>query len=208
MNNFLLRATTAAASVAATLLLALPAAADAERGQRWHAKMAEVLELTEEQQQALKQARQELREARREAREQGADSAEWRRDHARQMRQIHEGILTREQIEQLDAMREQGRERMLSRLSERLELHSSQVEPVREVLAASHAEMRAAMRALAQEEGDRRSMYRAARAERERIAGDTREQLAGILTPAQLELFDAMRAERPKRMKVRRRDRS
>lgn len=286
MTNPILRLACCAALASSALLLAVPGQGHpggAAAGER----MGRALDLTEAQQEALKQARREAMAAHREARIDGADRTELRREHAQRMREVYEGVLTREQLDKLDGMREErrsrqrdrladtldlhpdqvdpvqtilsqarrgaarqgdadwqehraavreqlnglltpaqmerfdamhsgrretaGLDRMMARLSERLELHSSQIEPVREVLDQSFGDMRELMRALRSQQsaadGGRRVMHEAMGAERERIAATTREQLAGILTPAQLEQFDRLKSEsRPSKERSHRRE--
>ncbi len=130
------------------------------------------------------------------------DGAGWQERRAAVREQLS-GILTPAQMDRFDAMHsgrgEAGLDRMMAQLSERLELHSSQVDPVRQVLEQSFAAMREQMRTLRSEQDgevrDRRALRDAMVAERDRIAAATREQLAGILTPEQLEQFDGLRAE-------------
>ena len=274
MTNPILRMACCAALASSALLFAVPGQAH-PGGPAAGERMSRALDLTEAQQEALKQARREAMSTHREARKDGADRAELRREHAQRMREVYEGVLTREQLDKLDGMREErrsrqrdrlaetldlhpdqvdpvqkilsearrraasqgdadgqerraavreqlsgiltpaqmerfdamhsgrreaGLDRMMARISERLELHSSQIAPVREVLDQSFSDMREHMRELRSEQsaadGDRRAMHEAMGAERERIAATTREQLAGILTPAQLEQFDRMSSER------------
>jgi hypothetical protein len=101
-----------------------------------------------------------------------------------------------EQMQAREARRGERTERRgearFARLSDALALQESQVEPVREALEAAREERRAAMRAVHDSELDKA-------AARERMAAvrvRTRERLAGVLTPEQLDRFDAMHEAR------------
>ncbi len=167
-----------------------------ERRTHQRDRLSEVLDLHPDQVDAVQSI---LSKARQTA---GKDGVNWqeRRD---ELRNQLGAILTPAQLERFDAMhsgrREDGLDRMMARLSDRLELHSSQVEPVREVLEKSFADMREQMRSLrSEQDGEalgRRALRKAMVAERDRIAAATREQLSGLLTPAQLEQFDDLRVQ-------------
>lgn len=112
-------------------------------------------------------------------------------------------VLTPAQMSELDALREgrrearaeqrdARRERRFERLSEALELHPDQQEPVRDLLAQSRARSAATLR-----EGRASGLDREAlRAELERLRTETETGLGAILTPAQMERMNALREAR------------
>jgi Spy/CpxP family protein refolding chaperone len=167
-----------AALASSALLFALPGQAQpggAAAGER----LSRVLDLTEAQQDALRQARREAMAAHREARAEGADRAELRREHARNMREVYESVLSSEQLDKLDGMRDVRRTKQRDRLIETLDLHSDQVDPVLAILSEARP-------GAGGQDGAGGQQRRAA----------VREQLSAILTPAQMERFDAMHNER------------
>lgn len=138
-------------------------------------RMNKALDLTEAQQEALKQARQEAMAAHREARANGADRGDLRREQAQDMREVYEDVLTPEQLDKLRGMRDERRGRQRDHLTEKLDLRADQVDPVLAILAEAR-----------QDAGGDRQDRRAA----------VREQLSAILTPEQMERLDAMQGER------------
>ncbi|MCC5887549.1 MAG: hypothetical protein JJT88_14035 [Gammaproteobacteria bacterium] len=177
MANPTIRMACCAVIASGVLLLTVPGHAHPGHGPAGD-PMSKALDLTEEQRAALQQARREAMAAKREARSSGMDRGEWRREHGESMREIYAGILTHEQMAKLDDLREQRRGRQRDRLSEALDLHSDQVEPVQTILSEA-----------------RRGAAKDGAGWRERRDA-VREQLSGILTPAQLERFDAMHSGR------------
>ena len=116
-------------------------------------------------------------------------------------------VLTPAQMEQLTAMRESRSQRRSERrkqraeerfdaLAERLQLAASQVEPIREILAASRADGRAFFDALCKENLERDEMRARAREKMAVIRSETDERLAGVLTPAQMEALAQVHAEK------------
>ena len=127
-------------------------------------------------------------------------------------------VLTPAQMEEMFATRENRREMRGERrreraedrfvaLAERLELADSQVEPVREILASSRAEGRAIFETLREEDLERDEMRARAQEQMAAIRAETEAQLAGVLTPAQMEtlaeVHAEMRDERPRRRRMR-----
>lgn len=142
-------------------------------------RMSKALDLTEAQQEALKQARREAMAAHLEARAEGADRAELRREHAQSMREVYEDVLTQEQLDKLEGMRDERRGKHRDRLTEKLDLRADQVDPVLAILA---------------EAGRGGGMRDGAGGQERRAA--VREQLSAILTPEQMQRLDAMHSER------------
>ncbi len=182
------------------LLFAVAAEAHPRHSGDKHGRLAAQLELTEEQQQALRDAHAAHRQALQAARASGAREA--MRAHGRSMREVYAEVLTTAQLETLRDLRTERheartaqRDARFERLMAPLELHSSQVEPVREILSESHRAVRSRMWELAAEAEGQRVDRSVVRAERERVLTETRERLSAVLTPAQLELYDAQRAE-------------
>lgn len=178
MVNPIIRMACCAVIASGALVLAAPGHAHPGYGPGGD-RMSEALGLTDEQQAALKQARREAMAAHREARKDGAARAELRREHAQSMRAVYEGILTHEQLAKLDGLREERRARQRDRLTETLDLHSDQVDPVLAIMAE-------ARKGTGRSDGASWQERRAA----------VREQLAAILTPAQMERFEAMHSGR------------
>lgn len=189
-------------------LLMFPGTAEAYPGHGERpGRMAERLDLTDEQREALRAVRAAHREAMAEARASG--DSQRMREQARAMREGYAEVLTDDQLETLREARaargewgKQRIDRMVERLTAELELHSSQVEPVRDILRESFGDVRQRMHELAEEaERDRAAM----RGEWQRMAEEARERLSAILTPAQLEQYDALRSQ--PRVLIRRRER-
>ena len=178
------------------------------RMERHIERMAERLALEDDQ---IDLVRPILEGSRARARAIHAGSAADRRDVMEALRsetdaQLAE-VLTPAQMEQLTAMRETRRERRSERrkeraeerfdaLAERLQLAASQVEPVREILAASRADGRAFFDALREENLERDEMRARAREKMAVIRSETDAQLAGVLTPAQMEALSEVHAEK------------
>lgn len=196
MTNLITRVAFGSALVSSVLFLAAPAHArpggfDAEEhpgGFAARQRMNEALDLTETQREALQQARREAMASMREAREAGTDPAELRREHFQRMRDIHEDILTDEQLSKLDSLQEQRRAQHAERLVTALDLQPDQVEAVRSILADARPGHGGADAGDWQE---RRSALR--------------EQLAEVLTPEQMQRLKAMRSERREQPAPRRR---
>ncbi len=116
-----------------------------------------------------------------------------------EVREALAGVLTSEQLERFDARfdgsgREARLDRLVASLTESLELHASQVAPVREIIGA---ELEARSRALwltlrqARETGFDTAQWRERnRMEQARIRETTRQRLSTVLTPAQFERLD------------------
>ncbi len=156
-------------------------------------RIADRLELTAEQRQALAEARAAHREALAEA--------------SQRMREAYADILTDEQLailrESRAGMRGARIERMVERLGRELELHVSQEVLVREALADTMSEVRPKPRMRGNlAGGDRAALHQ----ERQEAQAELRDRLSEILTPAQLERYDELRVEQ--RRMHRRRDRN
>ena len=167
-------------------------------------RMAERLALEDDQ---IDLVRPILEGSRARARAIRAGSADDRRDALDALRSETDArlaeVLTPTQMEQLTAMRESRRERRSERaeerfdtLAERLELADSQIDPVRKILAASRANGRAFFDALREENLERDEMRARARDKMAVIRSETDAQLAGILTPAQMEALAEIHAEK------------
>lgn len=180
MTNFILRVACCTALTMSVPVFAAPGDAH-PGGMAAGERMIKALDLTEAQQEALKQARREAMAAHREARTDGADRSELRREHAQSMREVYEDVLTPEQLNKLEDMREERHGKQRDRLIEKLDLHADQVDPVLAVMA----EARQGAGAHGSHGADRQ----------ERRAA-VREQLSAILTPEQMERLDAMHSER------------
>ena len=174
------------------------------RMERHIERMAERLALEDDQ---IDLVRPILEGSRARARAIRAGSADDRRDALDALRSETDArlaeVLTPAQMEQLTAMRESRRERRSERaeerfdtLAERLELADSQIDPVRKILAASRANGRAFFDALREESLERDEMRARARDKMAVIRSETDAQLAGILTPAQMEALAEIHAEK------------
>lgn len=174
------------------------------RMERHIERMAERLALEDDQ---IDLVRPILERSRARARAIRAGSADDRRDALDALRSETDArlaeVLTPAQMEQLTAMRESRRERRSERaeerfdtLAERLELADSQIDPVRKILAASRANGRAFFDALREENLERDEMRARARDKMAVIRSETDAQLAGILTPAQMEALAEIHAEK------------
>ncbi|MEE4298624.1 MAG: hypothetical protein V2J24_04185 [Pseudomonadales bacterium] len=122
-------------------------------------------------------------------------------------------ILTPAQMQLLEDGREaQGEHRKMrraarreagfERLMERLELAPSQIEPVREILDAGRARGRDIAQAARAEDMPREAL----RDQLDAVRAETASELAGVLSPAQLEVFLALPEGREGRGAPRRRD--
>ena len=179
-RNRLVKLATAGATAAALVMaLAVPAQASDRSAKSGHARWASNVELTPEQRAAMIEARREYREAASAAREtiDPAAAKELRREAASRMRSTVSEVLTAEQLTEIRAAGRAHGERAFDRLAEELELHASQREPVREALRAGRPEGN---------EGRRSGRWSS-----QGNAEAVREELAGILTPAQLARWDA-----------------
>lgn len=167
-------------------------------------RIADRLELTDEQRQAMREARAAHREAMAEARASG--DRERMREQAKSMREAYAEILTDEQRATLREARSEMREahvdRMVERLSGELGLHVSQEVLVREALVDVMSEARPQMRIRGGGAGkDRKAM----RSEWQESRAALRERLSEILTPQQLEQYDELRHERRRQYRHRER---
>ncbi len=178
------------------------------RMERHIERMAERLALEDDQ---IDLVRPILEGSRARARAMRAGSADDRREALDALRsdtdaQLAE-VLTPAQMEQLTVMRERRSERRSERrkeraeerfdtLAARLELADSQIDPVRKILAASRADGRAFFAALREDNLERDEMRARAREKMAVIRSETDAQLAGILTPAQMEALAEIHAEK------------
>ncbi|HSG91539.1 MAG TPA: hypothetical protein VLA56_20140 [Pseudomonadales bacterium] len=205
-----------AALILATLLAAGGAAAESPpRGGERLDRMAEALDLSADQRDRVEAILDEMH-AQRQAVMASQDHGDRRAMHAA-MRALGDEtrgklaeVLTPAQLQTFDELREQRRARgqghredrrdaRFERLVDALELHSSQAGPVREIMDRSRAEARGMMARARDETLDREAV----RAELDALRERTRGELAALLTPAQLEEFDALE----KRMRERRESR-
>ncbi len=170
------------------------------------------LDLTEEQAAALQALRQDMREQMRALRETGVRPS---REGAAEMQAVRrarlENILTEEQLAQLEQRRQEARDQALRVRTERIEQkrqqHHFPGRPERSSLAAYldlTEEQREQLQALRQEmretmQQQRASGQRPTREQMEAIQAARRERLQSILTPEQLSMLEARRADMQER---------
>ena len=159
------------------------------------ARLAEALDLTDDQKanveaifEAHRERRQELRELDRKERREAAQLL--RQD----LRSDLSAVLTTEQLAKFDAMKAQRKDRKRQRLSDALELTDTQQGQVEDIMSA-HRDRMKGLRDLD------RSERRAAVQEAQQ---DLRAQMATVLDDQQLAKFDQIRANKRNKMRHRR----
>ncbi|MFC1572719.1 Spy/CpxP family protein refolding chaperone [Candidatus Eisenbacteria bacterium] len=180
-----------------------------DRGPRFD-ELADELGLTEEQRAAIQEARTEMREARKALHDEfaGGEFTDELRDRMKEIREQFqaklESILTAEQLAQLEELRNERRverwEERLASFDERdgrhveflttvLDLTDTQVEQLTAITENAHARARAILEGLIAGS----ITMEDAHTQRAAIHEETEAAIRAILTPEQIEIFDALR---------------
>ena len=181
-------------------------AAGRAHGESAFDRLAEELELHASQREPVRAA---LRAGRPEG-DEGRRSGRWlRKGNSEAVREELAGTLTPAQLARWDAQHdrtarsEQRLDRYMARLTDALDLHASQVGPVRDIVSDSMQQRGESWRSVMEEaraEGHERAEVREAMAARgQALRAETDERLAAVLTPEQFERYEALRSDRAER---------
>jgi len=184
------------------------------RGQK-HDRLPDELNLTEEQRAQLAEARQPMRDVMQELHAQypgGRKNEEFQtkaQELRDKMRATMEGILTQEQLDQLQQLRDnrhaersEQREEMVETKLDRhvefltgvLDLTDTQSEQVRDILASSHEQTKTLMENAREDKTARDELRDAMK----NIKDEAATTIRGILTPEQTAIFDALKEMMPR----------